>query len=414
MTELGSPGRRQALRAPCVWSTARYTSGRSSPSCSRCPVLLRRRGLSAFLLATTLSACSGARTHEDSLLFRLEDPAGDDHGDGELVYPRRGDLGPGDLDVVAVAAFADDGATRFEVTFAHPISKPSRAQAVDIGGSTVADRARHGFYTFNVDLYVDTDRATGSGRTDTLPGRELTLTPDSAWEKAVVLTPRPYEARETLRKHWREAALRAYEQKTGPIGGKVEAELNAKAEAELSAQVFFPTLIQVSGRTVMFQVPDSFLGERARKDWGYGVAVTGASIDRRVSLGGVFGGVTEGGPKLMAMPIAPGEPLNERFGGGRKGDPSQSPVVDLLVPPGDSQEAVLGPAKPAWSTVVPSGRVVPAAPAATVDAGVSDVAPVEDAGVPEAAPSAAPVTGGAVAPVPSSVPGDAGSASPSR
>ena len=391
-------------------------------------MLLRRRGLSAFLLATTLSACSGTRTHEDSLLFRLEDPAGDDHGDGELVYPRRPDLGRGALDVVAVAAFADDGATRFEVTFAHPIAKPSRAQAVDIGGSTVADRARHGFYTFNVDLYVDTDGVTGSGRTDTLPGRELSLAPDSAWEKAVVLMPRPYEAREVLRKHWREAALRAYEQKTGPIGGKVEAELNAKAEAELSAQVFFPTLIQVSGRTVMFQVPDSFLGERARKDWGYGVAVTGASIDRRVSLGGVFGGVTEGGPKLMAMPIAPGEPLNERFGGGRKGDPAQSPVVDLLVPPGGSQEAVLGPAKPAWSTVVPSGRAAPAAtvdagvsdvaPAATVDAGVSDVAPaaapVEDAGVRQAAPSAAPVTGDAVAPVPSSMPGDAGSASPSR
>ncbi|WP_158623369.1 glucodextranase DOMON-like domain-containing protein [Corallococcus sp. CA053C] len=368
-------------------------------------MLLRRRGLSAFLLATTLSACSGARTHEDALLFRLEDPTGDDHGDGELVYPRRPDLGRGDLDVVAVAAFAEEGATRFEVTFAHPIAKPSRAQAVDIGGSTVADRARHGFYTFNVDLYVDTDRVTGSGRTDTLPGRQLTLAPDSAWEKAVVLTPRPYEAREALRKHWREGTLRAYEQKTGPIGGKVEAELNARAEAELAAQVFFPTLIQVSGRTVMFQVPDSFLGQHAQKDWGYGVAVTGASIDRRVSLGGVFGGVTEGGPTLMAMDIAPGEPLNDRFGGGRKGDPSQSPVVDLLVRPGDSQEAVLGPAKPAWSTVVPSGR------AAAVPEVAPAAAPVEDAGGPEASP-AAPVSGGAVEPAPSA--GDAGSASPSR
>ncbi|RKH31275.1 glucodextranase DOMON-like domain-containing protein [Corallococcus sp. CA031C] len=353
-------------------------------------MLLRRRGLSAFLLASTLAACSGARTHEDSLLFRMEDPVGDDHGDGELVYPRRTDLGRGDLDVVSVAAFADGEATRFEVTFAHPIAKPSRAQAVDIGGSTVADRARHGFYTFNVDLYLDTDGVPGSGRTDTLPGRALTLAPDSAWEKVVVLTPRPYEAREMLRKHWRETALREYQEKKGPIGGKVETELNAAAEQDLEAKVFFPTVIQVSGRTVMFQVPDRFLGKRAQPGWGYGVAVTGASIDRRVALGGMFGGVTEGGPRLMAMGIAPGEPVNDRFGGGRKGDPSQSPVVDLLVPPGETQEAVLGAAKPAWTMVVPSGRkaapaVVPEPDAGTVDAGVLEVAPTgEDAGTGDA------------------------------
>ncbi|MCY1046733.1 hypothetical protein OV208_35845 [Corallococcus sp. bb12-1] len=354
-------------------------------------MLLRRRGLSAFLLASTLAACSGARTHEDSLLFRMEDPVGDDVGDGELVYPRRTDLGKGDLDVVSVAAFADGEATRFEVTFAHPIAKPSRAQAVDIGGSTVADRARHGFYTFNVDLYVDTDGVPGSGRTDTLPGRALTLAPGSAWDKAVVLTPRPYEARETLRKHWREVALREYQEKTGPIGGKVEAELNAAAEQDLEAKVFFPTVIQVSGRTVMFQVPDRFFGKHAQPDWGYGVAVTGASIDRRVALGGMFGNVTEGNPRLMAMGIAPGEPVNDRFGGGRKGDPTQSPVVDLLVPPGETQEAVLGASKPAWSTVVPSGRAVapavvaPEPDAGSVDAGVPDVAPaVEDAGTGDA------------------------------
>ncbi|MCY1030313.1 hypothetical protein OV207_02510 [Corallococcus sp. BB11-1] len=358
-------------------------------------MLLRRRGLSAFLLASCLAACSGARTREDSLLFRMEDPVGDDVGDGELLYPRRTDLGRGALDVVAVAAFADGEATRFEVTFAHPIAKPSRAQAVDIGGATVADRARHGFYTFNVDLYVDTDRVTGSGRTDTLPGRNLTLSPDSGWEKAILLTPRPYEARELLRKHWRELALREYQEKKGPIGGKVEAELNAAAEQDLEARVFFPTLIQVSGRTVMFQVPDRFLGRHAQPDWGYGVAVTGASIDRRVSLGGMFGGVTEGNTGLMAMGIAPGEPVNDRFGGGRKGDPSQSPVVDLLVPPGETQEAVLGAAKPGWRTVVPSGRVTTPAPAVvapepdagTVDAGVPDVAPaVEDAGTPLSPP----------------------------
>ncbi|MFB1484296.1 glucodextranase DOMON-like domain-containing protein [Corallococcus sp. RDP092CA] len=345
-----------------------------------------RPRVSALLLASTLAACSGGKTREDALLFRLTDPVGDDHGDGELVYPRRTDLGPGDLDVVSVAAFADDQATRFEVTFAHPIAKPSRAQAVDLEGATVAERARHGFYTFNVDLYVDQDRVPGSGRTDTLPGRGLTLAADSGWEKAVVLTPRPYEAREALRKQWRQDALAAYEKQSGGIGGKVEAELNAATEQELEARVFFPTLIQVSGRTVIFEVPDRFLGGHASADWGYGVAVTGATLDRRVSLGGMFGGDTSANSRLMAMGIMPGEPVHDRFGGGRKGDSSQSPVVDLLVAPGTTQEAVLGPAKPAWSAVVPSGKVAAPAGVAPPDAGT-----VEDAGVPAEVPDAGPV-----------------------
>jgi hypothetical protein len=338
--------------------------------------VFQRSRLSAFLLAASLSACSGSKTREDSLLFRMVDPVGDDHGDGELIYPHRTDLGRGDLDVVAVAAFAEGEATRFEVTFAHPIAKPSKAQAVDLEGATVAERARFGFYTFNVDVYVDTDRVPGSGRTATLPGRALNLTPESGWEKAVVLTPRPYEAREALRKQWRQDALDVYEKQKGPIGGKVEAELNAATEQELEARVFFPTLIQVKGRTVTFLVPDRFLGGHARADWGYAVAVTGSSIERRVSLGGMLGGDATANQRLMAMPIVPGVPSNDRFGGGRKGDASQSPVVDLLVPPGVAQEDVLGPSKPGWPAVVPAGAPASVAP----DAGTETPSPQPSVG----------------------------------
>ncbi len=86
---------------------------------------------------------------------------------------------------------------------------------MDAAGTTVADLARHGFYTLNLDVYVDRDRAEGSGRTDTLPGRNLVLAPGSAWEKALVLTPRPYEARDVLRKLWREQARMEAQQRAG-------------------------------------------------------------------------------------------------------------------------------------------------------------------------------------------------------
>ena len=42
----------------------------------------------------------------------------------------------------------------------------------------------------------------------------------------------------------------------------------------------------------------------------------------------------------MILPIAPGRP-RESFGGGRADDPLQPPLVDVIVPSGAAQEAVL-------------------------------------------------------------------------
>jgi hypothetical protein len=353
-----------------------------------------RLGLPALLLAAMLvSACHSRGGAGARLLFRMEDPRGDDHGDGELVYPLRPDMSRGDLDVVSVEAFAAGDATRFEVTFARPIVKPSRARSVDITGATVADLARHGFYMFNVDVYVDLDRVPGSGRTDTLPGRGLVLAPTSAWDRALVLTPRPYEAREQLRGRWREQALAAHRQVHGPVTGMQERELVAAADRELDARVFFATRIQVSGRTVSFEVPDAvFQGQQARPDWGYAVAVTGATLSRKLGLGSLFGLATPEDPGLMVMGLSPGV-TQERFGGGRTGDVGQSPVVDLLLPEGITQAEVLGPSRPPWPAVVPAGTTVePTAgtPPPGAPAGGSEAAPSSG---PDAAPAEAPAGG---------------------
>src|SRR6185503_10554608 len=116
-------------------------------------------------------------------------------------------------------------------------------------------------------------------------------------------------------------------------------QVDAAVERELEARVFFPTRIRVTGPTVEFFVPSEFLGGPARPEWGYAAAVTGASIETKVNLPALFGKDSPGG--LMVLPIGPGDSA-ERFGGGRLGDANQSPVVDLLVPDGVSQEQVLG------------------------------------------------------------------------
>ncbi|QRK09961.1 hypothetical protein JQX13_07620 [Archangium violaceum] len=332
-------------------------------------VLVRRFSL-LLLLATLTGACHGG-TRGSAPLFSLEDPRGDDHGDGELRYPLRNDMGPGTLDLVSFRAFPESGGTRFEATFARPIAVPQR-RTVDAAGTTLADQARFGFYTFNLDVYVDQDQQEGSGRTDTLPGRHLSLAPGSAWEKAIVLTPRPYEARDVLRKLWRNAALTEAQQQQGSVSESAVRALDARVERQMEERVFFPTRVRVFGPSVSFFVPDSFLGGQAQPSWGYAVAVTGATLERRVELPTLFGGVTAPGPQgLMVLGIGPGV-SQERFGGGRVGGSAQSPVVDLLVPEGVRQETVLGPEAPGWPAVVPASPALPQAPDASGAAGQTD------------------------------------------
>ena len=312
-------------------------------------------------LLLVLCACSARGGRASTPLFALEDPRGDDHGDGELRYPLRDDLEPGALDLLAFRAWPESGGTRFEATFARPIPRPTQ-RTVDAAGTTLASQARYGFYTFNLDVYVDQDHQEGSGRTDTLPGRQLALTPGSAWEKAVILTPRPFEARDILRKLWREDAVAEAQRRQGSVGEAALRALEAEVERRMEAQVFFPTRVTVIGPSISFFVPEGFLGGPASPGWGYAVAVTGARLDRRVDLPTLFGAVTTPRDQgVMVLGIGPGV-SRERFGGGRVGGATQSPVVDLMVPEGGRQETVLGPAAPGWPAVVPAAPALPQAP----------------------------------------------------
>ncbi|HYH94554.1 glucodextranase DOMON-like domain-containing protein [Hyalangium sp.] len=318
--------------------------------------LLRRSLLLLALGGVLTSACLSRGTRGATPLFTLADPRGDDHGDGDLRYPLRDDMPRGSLDLLLLVAYPEDNGTRFEATFARPIVNPQAGRTVDIAGETQAQRARFGFYTFNLDLYVDTDGVPGSGRTETLPGRNLTLAPGSAWEKVLLLTPRPYDARDQLRGQWLQAAREERQRQQGPLGEAAQQEVEAAVERELATRVFLPTRVRVTGATVEFFVPNDFFGGSPRPEWGYALAATGAFIENKVNLSSLFG--KEGPQGLMVLPIAPGD-SKERFGGGRLGDPSQSPVVDLMVPEGVTQEQVLAPNGPPWPAVVPAGSPAP-------------------------------------------------------
>ena len=247
----------------------------------------------------------------------------------------------GDLDLVSFSARAGErDGTLFEATFARAIVQPD-GRAIDIAGTPLESVAKYGFYTFNIDVYIDEDRVQGSGRTDTLPGRKAEIDPSSAWEQAVVLAPRPIEARNQLVRLWIAAAKREREARKETLDSEEARVLERSVEREVDARVFFPTRIRVSGPKIEFFVPGSFFGGNvASPTWGYVVAVTGADITRKFDIPALLGRAVSPDEGVMNLGIGPGY-SQEQFGGGRELDPLQPPLVDIIVPPGRTQEEVL-------------------------------------------------------------------------
>ncbi len=292
-------------------------------------------------LALIVSAVATQALSQNSRIFTITDPRGDDHGDGDLLYPKNYlDLQPGALDLLSLTATAQSDGTWFEATFARPIA-PTNRRVIDPGGGTLDDVARYNFYTLNLDIYIDTDRVPGSGLTYTLPGRKAEIDPANAWEKAICLTPRPVEARQAIGQMiagYASKEAKSRKEKLDPIRRK---EILADINRDIDKQIFFPTRITVRGSKIGFLVPLSFLGGWAKPEWSYVVAVSGADILQKIDLGKLLNLTPDAPDTLYILGIAPGFSWTDRFNGGVEDDPNQPPLVDIVVPPGKKQEEVL-------------------------------------------------------------------------
>lgn len=300
---------------------------------------MRQRLLVLGLFGIMLTIASGTIMGSgDKPVFTLSDPRGDDYGDGSLIYPQRDDLDPGELDILAFAAYPDKAGTVFEVTFAKPVRKPER-RTIDEVGTSLDSVARLGFYNFNVDIYIDIDRIPGSGSTMTLPGRRVTIDPAFAWEKAVCLTPRPAAARDALKAILERDQKKEAKQREGRVTTEDEKRIAAGVTRDLASDVFFPSLVWVTGNHVRFFVPASFLGGVAKDTWAYVVADSFADLQERVDVTSVLGGNAKV-PALMIVPVQPGRGP-DFVGGGHEDDNLEPPLIDIIVPPGTKQENVL-------------------------------------------------------------------------
>lgn len=227
---------------------------------------MKNSRLPMLLIALVLLAASAARAQADGSppLLDIADPEGDDHGAGDLVYPRDSAFARGDLDLRRLRAFAEPGGLRFEATFANPVRHPSSVRGTGPGLDDLSLFARRGFYAFNLDLYLDTDRVPGSGVLATLPGRGARLHAAHAWDKAIVLTPRPELMRRQL--------LDALADASTDVAGR------SAAEAALNQSVHFATDVRVRGNTVSFTVPRSFIDPSTLTGASLTALVTGAKL----------------------------------------------------------------------------------------------------------------------------------------
>jgi len=344
------------------------------------PVMPR---LSLIVLALALTTPGWAGPAAAAELFRFDDARGDDFGAGDLVYPNRPDYERGSLDLEFLAAKSNADGTWFTVRFGRNLPHP-RDATQEIGGEPVQYLARNGFYTLNVDIYIDKDRVAGSGNTYTLPGRLVDVHRESAWEQAVVLTPRPQVARAWYALH----LGRVGEEELRAEKGKVEkgevGEIDSRVERQIEDTVYFSERIRVRGRQIEFFVPNEFLGGPAQPEWAYTVLVTAADVEQ---AGRVLN-ISPGGFTLMAMQVAPGI-ARDRLGIVNQGDVNQPPVMDVLAPSVEDQKRALSD----YDVVAPRLAAIPGvSPAGTVAvAGSGSSGPGEASGEGPALPSIVPL-----------------------
>jgi hypothetical protein len=275
-------------------------------------------------LLTTLLLAAFTVQAAPTVLATLSDATGDDHGDGRLTYPQQGGYEAGDLDLQQLQISRDEQGFWFEAKFENAIRNPANASG-EVGSESLAEFARKGFYQFNLDVYIDTDRVKASGNTFTLPGRQARIATEYAWERALILTPRPESTRAKLL----EVLEQQYPQRSA-----------REIEAGIDQTIFFPTKTRVNGRTIGFLVPSSFIGQSDGSDWGLTAFVTAAERSAGMKLSMISG--NEKKPlEEFTLGVLQAQAGRPRDGVGYGTGNKPSPIFDLLTRSANQQTVTL-------------------------------------------------------------------------
>lgn len=215
--------------------------------------------------------------------IELSDPKGDDKGPGTYTYPTNPIYVPGSFDLTSATIEDKGDEIEFVVKFNAPVS------------------FNWGDYwdVHQIQIYLDFDHVMNSGWTETIPGTQVMVDPENAWEKVVFIDPH-----------------------TVP---KINGEIDMKA-AHMKNDIVLPAKNKPVGKSIKSTVKKVDLGVAEDVDitqWGYGILMLSATgfpgdwcvLMRRVNE-------YEG---------------DHRYGGGSdgSGDPN---VIDMFVDNADGSE----------------------------------------------------------------------------
>ncbi len=215
------------------------------------------------------------------VVFRMDDPAGDDDGDGDYTYPLAPRYRPGMFDLTGFTVRSGAGRVYFELRY---------RDLVDWG-----DSSRWGFGGTFTEIAIDCGRQGGNDL--------------------------PRYARATLLGH-RDGSIEVSDQ--GVIvwrDGRVQGLLNWNPGRR--------RLGDADSERIAFSIPIAWLGE-PQESWKYAVGVGGREGEGRTMRDGVGG--------LLAVTALP----SAETGGGGVAEGLNPSFYDLLLPPGQDQRKILG------------------------------------------------------------------------
>lgn len=238
------------------------------------------------------------------LICAVTDPVGDDNGPGTYVYPRDAVFGPGDFDLKRVEVYRDEKYVSFKLNIARV---------------TNCWNAPAGFSVQTIDIYLRTGKAKEGGESRSLPGRRVTFGTGSEWDYAI----------------W--------------VEGWIQKIIRPGLEEIRDAKV--PVYADNAQGVIVVRVPIATVGAPT-PDWKFNVLVMGQE-----------GYPPEGNWRVREVMERAAQ---WRFGGGTNqgSDPN---VIDLLVPPGARQAAILG----RYDTKTGKLAAIPLVPLRADGAGVS-------------------------------------------
>lgn len=272
-----------------------------------------------ILLCIGLSCIAYAGDSPDDIV--IKDTLNDDTGNGTLIYPTRHDFQSGDLDLTALSIYPDTDGYWFKAEFKNPIRSPAKV-TTDSGPEPLSEFARKGFYNFNIDIYIDEDNIIASGNTFTLPGRHATLAAEHAWERAIILTPRPETMRSLL--------IETLQQQFSSLSP-------AEIEQKINAQILFADRVQVRGKSISFFVPAQFFNTAA-SNWSITAFITAAKLQVESTWSPSDEPVDADSLELGVMQPASGRPANQLA---YRGSAKPLPIVDILATTTAEQNSML-------------------------------------------------------------------------